>query len=908
VVVGDYQTSGGLSGFFVQEETTDTDSDPMTSEGLFVFDGGSPAVDVHIGDRVRVTGAVSEFGTPSLTEITSFSGVLVCGTEALPSPQTVSLPFANANDPEPYEGMLVTLPQTLVATEVFNIGRFGEIMLASQRHPQPTHIALPGIPANAVAAANLLDRIILDDGRSGQNPDPTPYFIGTPPNDITLRDGDSITGLTGVMHQAFGAYRIQPFDIGSTVFSATNPRPAAPEPVGGTLRVASFNVLNFFNGDGLGGGFPTPRGANTLAEFERQRAKTVAAITMLDADVIGLMEMENDAAGPNSAIHNLVDLLNAATAPGTYAYIDTGVVGTDEIRVAILYKPGKVTPVGPWATKEDGSFAGFSRPPIAQTFAEVSGGEQFILVVNHFKSKGSCPSTPISDPDQDQNDQQGCWNAKRVVSATELLEWLATDPTGSGDPDVLLMGDFNAYAMEDPITTLEAGGFTDMAKAFHGTDAYSYVFSGAAGYLDYALASADLAARVTGVTDWHINTDEPVVLDYNVEFKSAAQQALNLGTPFRASDHDPVLVGLLLGDPAVSIAPNPFDLGNQRVDTTSAAQSFTVSNSGSAPLTLGTLSTGTPFALGADTCSDATLLPGVSCTVDVTFTPTGLGAVSGLLVVPSNAATTPDSALLSGTGVAPNAVLNPTSLTFGTTNVGSSSPAQDVTLTNTGSDTLNISSIAVSADFTATSVCGTTLGVGASCTISVQFAPTAAGSLAGSLTVTSDAAPVSIPLAGTAILPSSNLLRNGSFERNRNHDRIPDFWSSRDLYRHGFDGQDCSSSAVDGRCTLRLSGYHNNEVKQRVSINGSVGDAHNLTFWARGSHLVGYGQGFRVVVTINYRFRPDKTFVISLPAGTTAWTQYSLSFVTEGSYNQITVEIEGGKAHGTLWLDDFILQ
>ena len=107
-----------------------------------------------------------------------------------------------------------------------------------------------------------------------------------------------------------------------------------------------MNTLNYFNGDGLGGGFPTSRGANTLAEFNRQRDKTISAMTALGADVYGLMEIENDATLEQRDAQDLVAGLNAATSAGTYAFIDTGVQGTDAIRSAIVYKPARVTPVG----------------------------------------------------------------------------------------------------------------------------------------------------------------------------------------------------------------------------------------------------------------------------------------------------------------------------------------------------------------------------------------------------------------------------------------------------------------------------------------------------------------------------------------------------------------------------------
>ena len=131
---------------------------------------------------------------------------------------------------------------------------------------------------------------------------------------------------------------------------------------------------------------------------------------------------------------------------------------------------------------------------------------------------------------------------------TALLAWLATDPTGAGDTDVLIMGDLNSYAREDPLVALAAGGYTDLIRKYGGQAAYGYVFDGQWGHLDHALASASLVRQVKGAGDYHINADEPSVLDYNLDFKSVGQQAsLYAADAFRMSDHDPVLVGLALG-------------------------------------------------------------------------------------------------------------------------------------------------------------------------------------------------------------------------------------------------------------------------------------------------------------------------------------------------------------------------
>jgi hypothetical protein len=538
VVVGDFQGSAALNGFFVQEEDADADADARTSEGLFVFAPGSP--EVAAGDLVRVQGTVGEgFGR---TQLASVSNLAVCAPEVSVTPTEVTLPVPSLSAWEPREGMLVSFPQRLSISEYFNFGRFGEIVLTSRRQFQPTAVHEPRSPqAAALAEANLLDRVTLDDGRDSQNPDPAIH-----PNGAIFdlgnrfRGGDTAQDVTGMLDFAFGLYRVQP--TRGAEYAVTNPRPAQPDAVGGNLTVASFNVLNYFT-------TLDRRGANTAEEFERQRTKVIAAITELDADVVGLIEIENN----DDAIEDLVNGLNAASSAGTYAYVDTGVIGTDEIKVAFVYKPASVTSVGDFAVLKSSVDPRFldtlNRPALAQSFQTNESGGVFTAVVNHLKSKGS-DCNDVGDPDT--GDGSGNCNLTRKAAAEALVDWLAGDPTGSGDDDFLIIGDLNSYDKEDPIDALLAGGYTDLVRAFEGEFAYSFVFDGQLGYLDYALAGGGLVDEVTGTMEWHVNADEPDILDYDTTFKQPAQDALFEPNAFRSSDHDAVLVGL---DSCDEIAP-----------------------------------------------------------------------------------------------------------------------------------------------------------------------------------------------------------------------------------------------------------------------------------------------------------------------------------------------------------------
>lgn len=571
IVVGDYEGAApALRGFYLQSEGGD--DDPATSDAVFVFNGDRD--DVASGDRVRVRGRAEEFH--GQTQISRSGPLEVCARGRSLEPVDVTLPFLPSAGPERYEGMLVRFPQGLHVTDTHGLGRFGEVVLTSgERLIQPTDVAAPGPAARAVQDANERDRVLLDDATNAQNPDPIPWARGGRPlsADNTLRGGDAVAGLVGILTWTWAgdpasgnAWRVRPVDPSlapAPVFRAGGPRPAPPDP-GGSTRVASFNVLNYFDTfagctAGRGGAPVDCRGAPDAEAFGRQWRKTVAALVALDADIVGLLELENDGYGPDSAIGHLVARLNAATAPGRWSFVDvdaaTGrrnALGADAIKVGLLYRSDRVRPVGTTAvldtrafvTGGDGGVVGDgevrNRPSLAQAF-ETAGGGRLVVDVNHLKSKGS----PCDAPDA--GDGQGNCNAVRTTAARTLAAWLATDPTGTGDPDVLVLGDLNAYTREDPVRALEAAGYTSLLRTRIGPGAYTYVFDGQWGSLDHALATPSLAAQVTGVAVWHVNADEPPVLDYTTRFKSPGQQvSLYAPGPFRSSDHDPVVVGLAL--------------------------------------------------------------------------------------------------------------------------------------------------------------------------------------------------------------------------------------------------------------------------------------------------------------------------------------------------------------------------
>ncbi|MBE0459397.1 MAG: ExeM/NucH family extracellular endonuclease [Pseudoalteromonas prydzensis] len=540
VVTADFQGAEQLSGFFITSLDADIDTNPLTSEGVFVYFADT---DVNVGDHVRVKGSVAEYF--NATQIGDVSQVEICATGLVTAATKISLPVTEVADLEAHEGMLVTLEQPLVVTNNYGLGRYGEVDLATERLYQGTQIALPGDAATAVEAENSKKQILLDDGSTKQNLDPIAYPGTGLDSYNTLRLGDTVNTVTGVLGYSFDRYRIHP--TVQPTFVATNPRTEAPElHADADLRIASFNVLNYFNGDGQGAGFPTSRGADSEAEFIRQQAKIVSAIVALEADVIGLMEIENDGFDEFSAIASLVNALNDEDSVNDYAFVDFNVnqIGTDQITTALIYRANKVVEVGNAAITTQAPFDYSNRAPIAQSFKSLTTDEVFTVAVAHLKSKGSCGSADGNNADL--GDGQACWNEIRVAGANAYADWLNTAPTGVDDEDIILVGDMNAYAMEDPIRAFADKGFKNVVAELDGnTLGYSYSFSGRLGSLEHAVASPSLLTKVVAATDWHINADEPISLDYNVEFKSAAQQvSLYASDAYRASDHDPVIVDI----------------------------------------------------------------------------------------------------------------------------------------------------------------------------------------------------------------------------------------------------------------------------------------------------------------------------------------------------------------------------
>jgi 5'-nucleotidase len=574
VVTAVYPT-GGFNGLYLQTAGTGGGEDPTpgASDGVFVFSAAA-AADLSAGDHVELTGKVSEYN--GLTQLTPSSGGWTVLNEPATVEPTVTAWPAAAAEREALEGMLLAPQGSFTVTDNYDTNYYGTIGLAAGESPlvQPTTVGRPGSAEyDAQIADNAARGVLLDDGSSlnynssANKSKPLPYLTGGAP----LRVGAGVTFTRPVvLDYRFDAWGFQPTsqltpDVAGAVQPATfeDTREDAPAEVGGDLKVATFNVLNYFSttGDELTGctyhtdraGDPVTvsggcdaRGAAEEEDLQRQQTKIVAAITALDADVVALLEIENTAAlgGPrDQALSDLVDALNAAEGAGTWAYAASPAevpAAEDVIRNAFVYRTATAEPVGDSTILIGDEAFQNARQPLAQVFQPAGGatdaGDDVLVIANHFKSKGSAGPWP---GDADQGDGQGSSNESRTRQATSLATFAEAQAATAGTDKILLVGDFNAYEQEDPIKVLTDAGYTDLGPA---TGEYTYNFGGMVGSLDHVLASPAAAESVTGTDIWNINAYEPVANEYSRHNYNAT--ILYDETPFRSSDHDPVLVGL----------------------------------------------------------------------------------------------------------------------------------------------------------------------------------------------------------------------------------------------------------------------------------------------------------------------------------------------------------------------------
>lgn len=514
IVTAKFIGTGKVGGYFIQDAVGD--GNLLTSDGIFV---ATTTDNVSVGNKLQITGTVSEVG--GRTQLGTLTNTTVISSNnTLP---VLKVQYnANTWNWEQYEGMVLQFDQTLFVTSNSSLQVYGQLTLNSTRLFSPTNQFLPLSDGyNALLVSNAKAQLILDDGITTTNYTPVIFADASG----MRRPGERISNLNAVVDCVNSGFCLYP---NSTPVFYGNPRPTAPTELGNyNLKVCAFN-LEVYLADSYGTGF----GPYNATEAAQQHTKILAALLAIDADIYGLIEIQQGQA----ALAKLITALNAATVAGRYAFVDDGGLPSGSYtKVAFIYRTDKVIP---YLSIKDNYLSG---SPMyrkkAQSFTLKSNNQRFIFSLNHYKAKSGCSSA--TGADVDKGDGQSCYNATRVAEANSTLNFMTTCKTYYGDNDVLIMGDLNAYGKEDPIQALVAGGYVDLHRAFHADSAYSYVYNNQAGYLDNALASTTLKSQVTGVSVFHINADEPAMFGYN----GTAYQP----TMYRSSDHDPVVVGLSLG-------------------------------------------------------------------------------------------------------------------------------------------------------------------------------------------------------------------------------------------------------------------------------------------------------------------------------------------------------------------------
>jgi 5'-nucleotidase len=643
VVTAVYKT-GGFSGAYIQTPGTGGPIDAsahQASDGVFVF-GSAFAAAVEQGSFVEVTGKVVEF--QGMTELTAPTWSVLDETPAPVRPAEVSFPLGEVQK-ESFEGMLLAPQGPFTVTNNYTTNQYGEIGLAPGTKPfdNPTNVVAPGAPAIAKAKQNAADLVTLDDGATtnflSADNQGTPLPWLRPDNEV--RVGAPVTFTQPVvLDYRNNAWKLQPRTqltaAGTEPVTFGSTRKQEPTDVGGEVKLATFNVLNYFTTTGVdyvaGGGTcsyyndrsgapittnscgtPTgsagngPRGAANAENLARQQAKIVKAINTLDADVVSLEEIENSAAfgkPRDAALTTLVAALNAQAGAGTWAAVPSPAVvpttGEDVIRTAFIYKPATLTTVGGSTILDDPAFVN-ARAPLAQVFTQVDRPVRgrFAVIVNHFKSKGSG-----SGADADQGDGQGASNLARTKQATALVAFADRVEASAGTDRVYLTGDFNSYNEEDPVKIVEAAGFVNLAEEL--TDKQTYQFDGAVGSLDHVFASAAARPTVTGTDIWNINAYEALAREYS-RFNYNATNLYD-DSPFRASDHDPEIVGFdsaAFSTTTTAETPASVRSGTPVTVTASVSSASPVTSGGTITLSEGSTVLDTAAASAAPTTLDA---------------------------------------------------------------------------------------------------------------------------------------------------------------------------------------------------------------------------------------------------------------------------------------------------------------
>ena len=589
-------------GFFMQDATGDNDA--LTSDGIFVSYSGVASLNLTVGDEVEAYGPVTES-----YEWTQLTAEFVETTGATDTISATVLETLDSDEDfedtlERYESMFIELDtdSDMKITRTFGFDyssyRNNMVLAHDEVNRQPNQNNNPG-SAGAIEQTenNALNRLFVETSTKAAD-GVVPWYPdfatdnGTGSTTDYLRVGATVTGMQGFIGYSYSEFRLYVNNelTAENVNHESVDRTSAPEIKAGDIKVATFNVLNYFNSDidGAENPFGDNRGAESADDLALQTAKIVQALVALDADIVGLMEVENNGFGESSAIVALVTALNAELDEDKQYTIasseDYDYIGTDTITNQAIYRANKlsldefdVIEMPQQHAPETGSESGdnYMRDAVTPTFTVVGTDKKLTISVNHLKSKGStCYEDVITDEQLVDTDLQGSCENFRVSGAFQLANSLAEK-----EGYTMIVGDLNAYASEDPLLLLtnqdnveagyqlKAAAYTyiggdsdELGEALHGaegatltesygyvdtlakfeTDGLSYSYNDEVGTLDYILVNDKLSEFVVDAAHWNINSVESSFFQYDYSYGDVPSYE----DAYRSSDHDPAIVVL----------------------------------------------------------------------------------------------------------------------------------------------------------------------------------------------------------------------------------------------------------------------------------------------------------------------------------------------------------------------------
>ncbi len=514
------QISGFVSGVFNQENQLNAVfisakhcNNKDISIGMCIVDKKT-SLDVDIGNQVVVQGNLHLVNgkyrliNPKLMDKRE--------TEMLLLPK--QLDTKSFQNPSQFEDMYVLLKGEWFVSDTYHTSRFGQVVLSATKNEMQISESKSWYKSKNEDRVEMNSKthsyLVLDDGSLQINPLPIP-FLST--DDSTLERGTILTDPVGILYRHKGKYMLEPIGNLNWTFDKTDGKIHEKE----GIRFASYNLHNWFSS--LDDGKNRTKGADTPEEQIRQLSKLTEALVKMDADLYGLVELENN----EEAADMLLKSLNDKVGEEKYKLIYNQKIGKNKTKVGLIYNVTILTPIGTSIIDNNPIHI---RPPLAQRFKKTSGNDEIWFIMSHFKSKKCGRAEGL---EANQNDGQSCWNHRRTEQAKRLVAF--QDSLVSLNPGhLILAGDFNAYSFEDPIQQLESSGFK---RAIQGD--YTYVYKGKAGMLDYILVSPSIEINQAFV--WHINADQPRFRDYNMEFNGAEYFKAD---EFRSSDHDPVIMDI----------------------------------------------------------------------------------------------------------------------------------------------------------------------------------------------------------------------------------------------------------------------------------------------------------------------------------------------------------------------------